>query len=79
MARSKSEKQQKPKGPREILAEVVKKKGSARVVADELRNAGVKCSQQSVSAWTKGLWPPRPATQGVLKRLYKIPATWSAT
>ncbi len=77
MARSKVVKP-KPKKPAELLADVVKRKGSARVVAEEVKAKGVKCSQQAVSAWVKGAWPPRPATQEVLKRLYKIPATWSA-
>jgi len=79
MARSKSVKQDKPKTPRELLADVVKRKGSERVVAEEVRTQGVKCSQQSVSAWLKGEWPPRPATQAALKKLYRIPATWGAT
>ncbi len=78
MARSKVA-NQKLKTPPELLADVVKRKGSARVVADEIEATGLKCSQQAVSAWIKGHWPPRPATQEALKRLYKIPATWSAT
>ena len=64
---------------RKMLAAVVKEKGSERVVAAEINAQGVKCSQQAVSAWVKGLWPPRPATQAALKALYGIPATWSAT
>ncbi len=67
----------KPKSPQERLAEVVKEKGSARVVAEEIRATGVKCSQQAVSAWIKNHWPPRPATQAALKDLYGIPARWS--
>lgn len=63
---------------RKLLAAVVKSKGSERVVAEELKAAGVKCSQQAVSAWIKGAWPPRSATQAALKTLYGIPATWSA-
>ncbi len=78
MVRSKSVKP-KPKRPPELLADVVKRKGSERIVAEEIKAEGVKCSQQAVSAWIKGAWPPRPATQEVMKRLYKIPATWSAT
>ncbi len=78
MARSKSV-QPKPKTPRELLAAVAKRKGSERVVAEEIKATGLKCSQQAVSAWIKGKWPPRPATQEALKRLYRIPATWSAT
>jgi hypothetical protein len=70
---------QRFKEHRRLLANVVKAKGSGRVVAEELTAQGVKCSQQSVSAWLKGEWPPRPATQAVLKRLYNIPATWGAT
>lgn len=62
--------------PQQLLAEVVKEKGSARAVADEMKAAGFKSSQQSVDAWVRGLWPPRPATQQALKKLYKIPATW---
>lgn len=59
-----------------LLAEVIKAKGSARAVADEMRAAGHKSSQQSVDAWAKGLWPPRPATQDALKKLYQIPSPW---
>jgi len=62
-----------------MLAAIVKTKGSERIVAEEISAHGVKCSQQAVSAWIKGAWPPRPATQQVLQNLYKIPATWSAT
>lgn len=64
---------------RKMLAAVVKTKGSERAVAAEINAQGLKCSQQAVSAWVKGLWPPRPATQAALKTLYGIPATWSAT
>ena len=63
--------------PQQLLAEVVKSKGSARAVADELSAAGIKCSQQSVDAWVKGHWPPRPATQQALKKLYRIPVPWA--
>jgi hypothetical protein len=62
-----------------LLAAVVEEKGSERAVAEELTSAGAKCSQQSVNAWIKGLWPPRPATQGVLKKLYRISGPWGAT
>lgn len=65
------------KSPQQRLAEVVKEKGSERIVAEELRKAGVKCSQQSINAWIKKHWPPRPATQAALKALYGIPARWS--
>ncbi len=67
----------KPLTPQQLLAEIVKQKGSARAVADEMKAAGHKSSQQSVDAWVKGLWPPRPATQDALKALYKIPVPWS--
>lgn len=59
-----------------LLADVVQEKGSARAVADEMKAAGHKSSQQSVDAWVKGHWPPRPATQAALKALYKIPMPW---
>ena len=68
----------KTKSPQHRLAEIVKEKGSERAVAEELRAAGVKCSQQAVSAWIKKHWPPRPATQVALKTLYGIPMRWSA-
>ena len=61
-----------------LLADVVTEKGSARAVADEMKAAGHKCSQQSVDAWVRGLWPPRPATQQALKALYKIPMPWGS-
>ena len=59
-----------------LLADVIKQKGSARAVADEMKTAGFKSSQQSVDAWAKGHWPPRPATQAALKKLYRIPTPW---
>lgn len=59
-----------------LLAAVVEEKGSARAVADEMKAAGYKCSQQSVDAWVKGHWPPRPATQKALNTMYKIPMPW---
>lgn len=77
MASKKTGSKKKPTTPQQLLAEVVKEKGSARAVADEMRAAGYKSSQQSVDAWVKGHWPPRPATQDALKKLYKIPAPWS--
>jgi hypothetical protein len=69
-AKKRASKQQK------LLADVIKEKGSARAVADEMKAAGHKSSQQSVDAWVKGLWPPRPATQDALRKLYQIPAPW---
>jgi hypothetical protein len=76
MAKSRASEEKSKKTPQLMLAAVVKRKGSERIVAEELKAAGVKCSQQSVSAWIKNHWPPRPATQQALKRLYRIPATW---
>lgn len=66
----------KPLTHQQQLAEVIKQKGSARAVADEMKAAGHKSSQQSVDAWAKGYWPPRPATQAALKKLYRIPTPW---
>lgn len=77
MASKKTGGSKKTPTPQQLLAEVVKEKGSARAVADEMKAAGYRSSQQSVDAWVKGLWPPRPATQDALKKLYKIPAPWS--
>ena len=75
MAKKKSA-PKKPAPQQKLLAEIVKERGSARAVADEMKAAGHKSSQQSVDAWVKGLWPPRPATQDALKKLYKIPTPW---
>lgn len=61
---------------RKLLADVVAQRGSGRAVAEELKAAGYRCSQQSVDAWLKGHWPPRPATQDGLKKLYRIPTPW---
>ena len=61
----------KKKSQQQLLAEVVALKGSERVISEELG-----CSQQSVSAWIKGEWTPRPVMQRKLKALYKIPMPW---
>ncbi len=61
---------------RNLLAEVVEQKGSGRAVAEEMVAAGYRCSQQSIDAWLKGHWPPRPKAQEGLKTLYKIPTPW---
>ncbi len=59
------------KSQQQQLAEVVKRKGSGRVVAEELG-----CSQQSVSAWAKGIGLPRSAAQTKMRKLYRIPTPW---
>lgn len=64
---------------RKLLAEVVEQKGSGRAVAEEMVAAGYRCSQQSIDAWLKGHWPPRPKAQEGLKTLYKIPTPWVRT
>ena len=61
---------------RKLLADVVEQRGSGRAVAEEMVAAGYRCSQQSIDAWLKGHWPPRPKTQEGLKTLYKIPTPW---
>lgn len=61
----------KKKSQQQLLAHVVMLKGSERAVSKELG-----CSQQSVSAWIKCEWTPRPAMQRKLKELYKIPMPW---
>jgi len=63
-----------PKGQPQLLAAVVKSKGSGAVVAQELG-----CSQQSVSEWMRGSWAPRSAVQKKMKELYGIPAPWPLT
>lgn len=80
MATKKSSAPKKRPSPQQkLLADIVAQKGSGRAVAEEIRAHGVRCSQQSVDAWIKGHWPPRPATQKALKELYKIPMPWVVT
>lgn len=78
MATKKASAPKKPSPQQKLLAEIVAKKGSGRAVAEEITAAGARCSQQSVDAWVKGHWPPRPATQQIIKKLYKIPTPWVA-
>ncbi len=54
-----------------LLVAVVKNKGSGARVAKELR-----CSQQSVSAWARGTWLPRPDVQKRMLKRYGIPMPW---
>lgn len=59
------------KSHQQRLAEVIKSKGSGRAVAEE-----VGCSQQSVSAWAKGVGLPRARAQAKMRKLYRIPTPW---
>jgi len=61
------------------LTKVIELAGSGRAVADQIRTTGVKCSQQSVSAWAGGDWVPRLRIQQKLQELYGIPMPWSGT